>query len=233
MRIQHALALIPLAACAGQSYTYGGEPFSEYFPLDQDRYWEYRQCAGVDSGAVVDTEVYGFYDRAGCDGPEDGILRVEKFPETTTNNGIEQVTLDYYREDNSGTSTFSHSIKWSSDNSKGIRIYGWTNHITGDEFTYNPPIQVAEYQMNVGDSVTTSTGDTTFTGTFVEVRNDCPNNWGPNWDECFKLTIDAGGAEVPFDGDYWLGATYGAAAFMEAGASDVWVLDSACAQPSC
>ena len=41
------------------------------------------------------------------------------------------------------------------------------------------------------------------------------------------------GAEVPFDGDYWLGATYGAAAFMEAGASDVWVLDSACAQPSC
>ena len=39
--------------------------------------------------------------------------------------------------------------------------------------------------------------------------------------------------EVPFDGDYWLGATYGAAAFMEAGASDVWVLDSACAQPSC
>ena len=43
MRIQHALALIPLAACAGQSYTYGGEPFSYWEVANEQafRHWRY------------------------------------------------------------------------------------------------------------------------------------------------------------------------------------------------
>ncbi len=223
-----ALLIAPLAACNGSSYTYDGEPIAEYYPLDGERWWEYRQCASFDSGAPVDTSVYSFYDPTGCNDPEEGILRTEKFPETTSQGSVEVVQLDTYRIDGTGSSTPVYSVKWSSDNSKGIRIYGWTDLTTGAVTTYDPPIQFAEHQMNVGDSVETTTGGASFTTTFHTAKADCPNNWSGMWDECMHLEIVADGVSAPFLGNYFIGASYGLAAFQAADASDVWVLDDAC-----
>ena len=231
MRTRFALLLAPLTACAGSSYTYDGEPIAEYFPLDGQRWWEYRQCAQYDSGTPVDSSVYSFYDPTGCNAPEDGVLRTEKFPETQSNNGIVTVQLDTYRISGDGSSTPVYSVKWSSDNSKGIRVYSWTDLTTGAVTAYDPPIQFAAHQMNVGDSTQTTTGGATFTTLFEGVRADCPNNWSGVWDECMHLQVSSDGPDAPFLGDYYIGASYGLAAFLPAGESDVWVLDDADWQP--
>lgn len=231
MRTILALFALPLAACSGSSYSYDGEPIAEYFPLDGDRWWEYRQCASYDSGTAVDTSVYSFYDGTGCTGPEEGLLRIEKFRETDMRDGIEVVRLDTFHIAADGSSTPIYNVEWSSDNSKGIRVYSWTDQTTGTVTTFDPVIQFAAHQMNVGDTVSTSTGGTTFTTTFHKVLADCPNNWSGEWDECMHLEITSDGSSAPFLGNYFIGASYGMAGFQAASASDVWVLDDADWQP--
>lgn len=227
MRSAPALAFLLLAACSGSSFNYDGEPIAEYFPLDGQRWWEYRQCAAYDTGTPVNTQVYSFYDATGCTAPAEGLLRTEKYPEVQKQGSVEIVTLNTYRESADGSSTPVYSVKWSSDNSKGLRIYGWADLTTGVETTYDPPIQAAAYKMNVGDEVETTTGGFSFVGRFEDTRTDCPNNWSGLWDQCVHITISADGASAPFLGDYWIGASYGTTAFKAAGESDVWVLDDA------
>ena len=232
MRNRLALLIVPLAACAGSSHTYNGQSISQYFPLDGERWWEYRQCAEFDSGGPVDSATYSFYDPTGCSDPAEGVLRTEKFPETQMSGGTEIVQLDTFRISTDGSSTPAYSVKWSSDTSKGIRVYSWTDSSTGTVTAYDPPIKIAAHQMNVGDITETTTGGANFTTVFEGVKADCPNNWSGVWEECVHLVVSSDGPDAPFLGDYYIGASYGLAAFLPAGDSDVWVLDDADWQPS-
>lgn len=229
-----ALALLaaPLVACSGGSYNYDGQNLSQYFPLDGDRQWEYRQCAAADTGDLVDTEVYAFYDLTGCSEPTGGVLKVEKFPETSVDGSTEKVTLNTSWDAPDGTNTLLHSIVWSSDDSRGVRIYSYQDLQTGEETIFDKAVIFADYQMNVGDTVETSTNGVTFRATYVETLGNCPNNWNGGFEECARIKVEAEGSDAPFLGDWWIGATYGTNAVQFAGESDVWVLDDAVWNPT-
>ena len=226
-----SLLAVPLLACSGGSYNYDGQNLSQFFPLDGDRQWEYRQCATYDSGSPVDTEVYSYYDLTGCTDPTGGVLKVEKFPETVKEGNREKVTLNTSWDLPDGSNQLLHSVVWSSDDSRGIRIYSYQDLQTGEEVVFDSEVVFADYQMNVGDSKETTTNGVTFVATFNGVREGCLNNWNGEFEECAHMTIEAEGSNAPFLGDWWIGATYGATARQPLGDTDVWVLDDATWNP--
>lgn len=211
------LALLPafLLACSGASYKYNGTSMHEYFPLDGERTWEYAQ---------EDEEILWQ-------------LGVEKVSQTETVGNAEVVTLEYTVVD---PIELLYAIKWSSDASNGINIYGYSVEATGETVTYDPPIAMADYQMARDETVDTEVDGVVWRGTYVGVE-DCPNYWVDTW-ECNKLTLlddhgpdgdfnnDDEGEEAinpPFEGEWWLAPRYGPSRFIPSGYDTPWVLSRA------
>lgn len=203
------VSLTSLGGCGGGTNPYrsGGFSTSDYMPLDGDRSWRYSQ----DDEAV------------------DWQMVVEKVPQTTTVDITEIVTLEYSEYANGSAGDLLYSIQWSSDSSDGVLIWGYTDEVSGESVSYDPPVTFGRRQMVTGDSYTTTTGGRDFTTTF-EVVESCPNNWRSDWD-CLKFVLDDGDGDddagPPFAGTWWMASSYGASRFIPTGYTDAWVLASA------
>ena len=203
--ISLSLILGAAAGCDAKSFGYPGQPMPEFFPLDGDRSWSYRQC-GPDDAACVPSE------------PRE--LHVVK--SSTRSVGETQVASLRYGlfdpEQAEEPDVAQFTIEWSSDTSDGILIWS-ASTADGTVLTYeDDPVVVAEREMNTGDAVSTGGVTSTFIG-----MESCTTNWVPDtaW-ECAHLEIT--GADEPFVGDWWMATTNGTAIFQPAGAAEPWVL---------
>jgi hypothetical protein len=98
------------------------------------------------------------------------------------------------------------AVQWASDDD-GIRIAGAAGE-TGEVGTYDPPIQLAFDRMQIGDCIATTTGDATYTSTFVGIE-DIVVQWGMEWEGAVHFSLTSDDADAFFLGDYWLVTRYG------------------------
>ncbi len=195
-----------LIACqtSGGGYTYNGFVMNDYFPLDGERTWTYSQLQ------------------------EDVAwkMRVEKVSQTIYDGSTEIVTLEHYNDE---TGDLLYSVDWSSDSSTGIKVWGYSDEVTGDSVRYDPPVQVAEKDMLTNDSTETETDGRTFVSTFLGIQ-ECSNDWRADWD-CAAIVIDDGDGDdlsgPPFAGEWWMATSWGTSRFIPTGYTDAWVLASA------
>lgn len=202
------ILLAGLIGCTNDNpYQTAGFTLGDYFPLDGERTWRYTQ----------DDQSF------------DWQLSVAKVPQTTTVGSTEIVTLEYYEFANGSTGDLLYDIQWSADSSDGILVWGYSDEVTGESVSYDPPVTFGKRQMVPGDSYSTETDGRTFTTTFNVVES-CPNDWRADWD-CLSLTVDDGdgddSAGPPFAGDWWIAASYGPSRFIPTGYTDPWVLATA------
>lgn len=202
-----ALSVVLAAAAGCDTKTqYAGQPMPEYFPLDGERSWSYRQC-GPDDAACVPVEARE--------------LHVVK-SSTRSIGDTEVNTLRYGLfdpEQPEAADEPQFTIDWSSDSVDGILI--WTaSNASGDVLTYeDEPVVIADREMNTNESITT--GDVT--STFIGLE-PCATNWVPDtpW-ECVHMQV-TGSNGAPFLGDWWMATTSGTAIFLPEGAEVPWVL---------
>jgi hypothetical protein len=196
--------LLPLAAvaCGGSKYAYNGQNLYDFFPLEDNRSWEY----GQDDTSVAYR------------------MSVTKNPVTTDEAGTEVVTLDYMSQD---PEALLYSVQWSSDSSDGVLIWGWTDGATGEAHEFRPPIVFAEAQMDVDQKVKTTTNGTTYTATFKGLES-CANHWVRDDWECAHIILDDGDGDPnigdPFVGEYWTAVDWGPSSFVPTGFTQPWVL---------
>jgi hypothetical protein len=222
-----AIALTSLAlGCGGNKYEYAGYQTHKYFPLDgETRHWEYYS----------EDATY--------------LLRVDMLSPQELLGSTSIATLEY-------TQISPHkllwTVKWSSDSSSGIQIHGYMLEDTGGDpdpgddtgdaggdtggtavdaevgtwVSFDPPVQLSEYQMAPGDSVQTTSGGVTYTSTLVESKQ-CPNNWVTKPWDCLVFQLE-GDDEAPFVGTWELATDWGVSRFQPASKSGTpWVLTDA------
>ena len=198
------LATLGLIGCSGSSTTYGGTTMSPFFPQDGDRQAEYinEDATNIAWKLVVEK-----------------ITPVEMIDET------EVVTWEWSRSD---TGEVVGAVKWSSNGQTGIKIHGY--ELPGeDAVMFDTAIAFSDEDddMLSGESVVTETNGWTVTSTLVG-KEDCPVNWGMDWEDCVHMTLDDGDGDdmvgLPFAGDYHLVARYGPAWMHLTGYAEKWNL---------
>ena len=200
-----ALALSTVG-CAGQKFAYPGEKIWERFPLEGQRLWEY-----TNEDATVEYT-----------------LAIEKTG-SVLQGGKEIVTLTHTAVDSEGGETLLHDLDWSTDADDGIELWSWTDYTAdpaGVTTTFEPPIQMAAREMNAGDSVVTTTGPGTYTGTYTGLT-DCPNNWSNDTWECAQLEFESDVGGEPFTGTYYIAMSYGMSWMEPTEVGGKWVLANA------
>ncbi len=196
--------LLLALGCNGPSFGYDGQNIYKYFPLDGERDWSYANDA-----SDVDWTLY------------------VKLVDSEIRDGTEVATLSYQEKGDVGeVGEPLFSLEWSSDSNDGVLIHKYTDDVTGESTTFSPALIFGEHQMNVGESVETTTGGTTFTSTFVSSAT-CQTHWSTeDWD-CLHFTLDDGGADLPFSGDWYIATNWGAAQMRFTGDTADWVLTEA------
>ena len=207
MRTSLLLGGLLLPACDGQDqFQYAGHNTYEYFALDGQRTWKYRQ--------------------------DD--LSVEWNMEATKSGTVDVgnykvVTIDYGVLD---PAELLYSINWSSDSSSGILIHGYTVE-GGASVSFETPVALSEYRMVPGDIVETTTDGLTYTAELIGVET-CENDWVTEPWECLHFSISDGvdnETSAPFVGDWWLAADWGASRFQPASYGTPWILSEAVWSP--
>ncbi len=198
------VALALLAGCGGPpTDSWNGTVMADFFPSDGSRDAEYVN----DDSTNVTWHM----------------LTHEVQPVETASDTRVTYTLEYSKDDG----TLLYAVKWSVRSNQPVRIEAYAEG-TADFTVYDPPIDVVNADMVSGDAVTTTTGGTTFTGTYVGPE-DCPVLWGGlSWTGCAHITIDDGDGDNTkgplFAGDYWLVARYGEAWLQTTGFTQPWKL---------
>lgn len=196
------LPLILLAACNGPEVGYTGTQMKDYFPMEGG-----REATYVNGDKAIDW-----------------LLVMEKVNPTETVDQLELVTFEYYRDD---TYELLGSVTWS-NRSGEVLIHRWSG-AGGTSETFDTPVAVTPSSgyMKAGESVTTETNGRTFTSTFVDVQ-DCPVQWGLDWEDCVHLEIDDGDGDPMagpiFAGEYWLVTRYMFAWMLTTGYTEKWNL---------
>lgn len=206
-----ALSALPLSVltttgCAGGGSQYNGTSMAEYFPFDGGRHGEF-----VNNDSTVPYH-----------------LLTEKLePTELDEDSRETATFEVSKDDG----TLLYAVKWSVRSNQAVRIEAWADYSAGvgAAFTvFDPPIDVVDAFMQIGDTTETSTGGMNFTGTYVGPE-DCPVLWGGlDWEDCAHIKLDDGdgddSAGPKFAGDYWVVARYGQAWMQLTGDAEAWKL---------
>jgi hypothetical protein len=189
------LAAMAVTGCTDTTtLDFEGDDISDYFPFDGYRKWTYQSTDTTVPYYVVaetaeESELI-----------EDSNTRIYTLNFTYQCFGIgAPCDVD---DDEDGTADLTGTPAWSwrlsANTSTGTQI-----HQIGD-VTFDPPVQVATRKMFRGDSVTSESGGTFYTSTYVGT-DVCP---APYWrdsppDECVYFQIDDGGAGSPAAGEIW------------------------------
>ena len=197
-------SLALLAACVDNAPKFQGTKMSPFFPMDGERQAEY-----------VNEDVDG----------TPWQLFVEKIEPVERVDEEDVVTFEWSRDD---TAEIVGAVKWSSSSGKGIKIHAYAVGVD-DFITFDTPVNVTDDDdlMLRGESVTTETNGYTFTATLVGFE-DCPVQWGIEWEDCAHITLDDGDGDDAagpiFSGDYWLVQRYGPAWMQLTGFEEKWNL---------
>jgi len=206
MRLTLFVGGLMMTACDTDNYQYAGHNTYEYFALDGQRTWKYRQ-----DDLTIE-------------------WRMEASKSGTVEKGnYDVVTIDYGVLD---PAELLYSIDWSSDSSKGIAIHGYSVE-DGDTVAFETPVALSEYRMVSGDLVETTTDGITYVSELVGVEL-CENDWVTDPWECLHFNISDGvddSTSAPFVGDWWLAADWGTSRFQPAGYSTPWILSEALWSP--
>ncbi len=157
------------------------------------------------------------------DGVEDQ-LHVEK-TDVDDDGGTEVVTWTW-TNDTTGARVGRLSLSATADD--GVFFHAWTD---ADDVltTCDPPLALTEAGDRLWDDapVITETAGRTFTVSLVG-REDCPVQWGLDWEDCTRIRIDDGDGDDSagpfFAGDWWLVDRYGPAWMHVTGQSERWDL---------
>lgn len=197
-------ALLLLAGCAGNGFTFPGTPVWKMFPFDGERSWGY---ISTDDAATyhLDTTSSGEAEKIGG-------ANVYTLVTVKDCIGSDPDCVD-------GDPAFRMS--WSSDSVDGVQIWGYADG-DGQYVELRPPIQVATAEMARGDTIETVTGGVTWTSTLDGIQ-ECPIRLVAQWDECaaFTLTVD-GGPAYPIAGTWYATAGNGIAAFQHEEEEQRW-----------
>ena len=190
------LMLSSLVGCGPAAYTYSGYVASDHFPLNP-AIWTY-----ANEGEEYMMEV--------------SVLSTEKV------SGTEVATFEYVNMDDNNS--LLYSIKWSSDNSSGIQIHGYTLS-DASWVNFSEPLQIVKRQGEPNSSVESNVDGYAYSASF-ESYEDCPNLWTQNWD-CMKVVIASEETNTaPFLGTWHWATEYGTSLFQPEGAEHAWKLAS-------
>mgnify|MGYP006064907045 CR=1 FL=1 len=207
MRLTLFVGGLMLTACDTDNYNYAGHNTYEYFPLDGERTWKYRQ----DDLSIE--------------------WRMEINKSVTAQVGDYDIaTFDYSVLD---PAELLYSIDWSSDSTNGILIHGYSVE-GGDTVSFETPVAFAEYRMIPGDVAETTTNGVTYSAELVGVES-CANDWVTDPWECLHFSISDGtdgASSAPFVGDWWVAADWGTSRFQPAGYDTPWILSEALWAPT-
>lgn len=205
------LSLLAAAAC-DNPISYSGYQMTQYFPFDGERTWEYKNA---ETG--VPYKIVGTLERnvdTSADGSDMHRIAYERACLTDT----ESCTDGWIRD-----------VLWSVDGQNGARIWGYEDEAGAVDF--DPPVVVAESQMQAGESVSVDTGGTTWTSSFEGVE-ECPVTWTQEWgNSCLRMHVDDGdgdpAAGSPIAGDYWVITQYNVVGMQLTDHEAVWELSYA------
>jgi hypothetical protein len=203
------ISLVFLVACTGAPGPgFNGTKLSDYFPMEGGRSATY-----VNADATVPYK-----------------LEMEKLDQPEQIGERQVWTFEYYEDE---TFSLIAAVKWSNVSGDAAYIHAWAG-ADGVFTPYDPPISVTADNgyMHVGDVVTTDSGGVTWTSTYVGTE-DCPVQWGLDWEDCAHMKISDGGADPSaadpatrpfFVGDYWVVPRYMIAWMDVRGYDDKWNL---------
>ena len=201
------LSLALFVGCTGSSTDFPGTRMSDFFPMDGERQAEY------------------------VNEDHDNIpwqLAVAKVEPIERVDDEDVVTFEWSNYD---SGELVGAVKWSSSSGNGIKIHAYADYTGGssDFITFDTPVLVTDDDdtMKRDESVVTETNGYTFTATLVGFE-DCPVNWGLDWEDCAHITLDDGDGDdmvgPNFAGDYWLVQRYGPAWMHLTGYAEKWNL---------
>lgn len=182
---------------------------SPYFPFDGIRTWEFIS---------TDMEM-SFKRQANMRSTEPDVV-----------DGVNTYPIDYHikcvQHDEECESGLERTLSWSSNQIDGVHIWYWTE---GNDPTvyFDPPLQIAEVEMKVGEAITTETGGAVWTSTLVAFE-DCPIRFRGGPSRCARFTL-TDGDENPetgagLVGDYWASVNYNIVGFQFPDDEGVWQL---------
>jgi hypothetical protein len=200
-----ALAAVALTGCGTTTFDFQGDELYQYFPFNGTRIWTY-QSTDTSLSYLLRAELQEDNELL-----EDSRTRVYTVDFTTdcrsADDGCEEGALAF-------------SWKMSADSSKGTLI-----HAIGED-VFDPPVRLADPQMNIGETTETASGDATYTATYEDFV-DCP---APYWrgapPRCAHLSLSDGedtGAS-PITGDFWATVQFNVVAFRLDGLGQEWQL---------
>ena len=95
----------------------------------------------------------------------------------------------------------------------GIRILSYADHPNGEEYLFDPPLEIASACVRGGDTLRTSTSGADWTSTYSNAG--CSTSYDPRWSdaECYHMVV-ADGDSIPsthgwISGEYWMLPTLG------------------------
>lgn len=194
------LGALLLAACE-PVYDDDVHDSTDYFPLDgSTRVASYRAVAGG----------------------MDWTLELTK-AETTTVDGVEVVTLEYF---DATASDLLWQLRWSSDSVHGVRVHGFTDVQADEEVVFDQPVVLVERGVQA-QPVVTETNGFTFTAS-AGTYEGCETYWVPSWadERCLVVSLsDADGLPDThgiITGEYRLLPSYGPAWLDLDAFEDTW-----------
>lgn len=206
MRTSLLIGGLLLSACDQDQFQYAGHTTYDYFALDGQRTWKYRQD-DLDIGWRMEASKSG----------------------TVTVGNTQVVTIDYGVLD---PSELLYSIDWSADSVGGIQVHGYSVE-DGGAVSFETPVVFAEHRMIPGDIVETTTDGLTYTAELVGVET-CENDWVTDPWDCLHFNISDGvdsESSAPFVGDWWLAADWGPSRFQPVSYDTPWILSEALWSP--
>ncbi|MEO0600705.1 MAG: hypothetical protein AAF211_04665 [Myxococcota bacterium] len=157
-------------------FTFEGITTWNMFPFEQGRVWEYISTDRSLSYKLV-AELEGKPD------VENSVnVYTVSYNERCVNNDPDCEDFERFR------------IRWSSTPGQGVRV-----HTVIDPqgiITFEPPLKVADSQMQLDESIDTVSGGRTWTSSFAGLVG-CDTNFPAGWDSCGSFTITNDTVDVP------------------------------------
>lgn len=178
------MCVLLLAGCPNNGPVFDGEKMLDYFPFEQnvDCKWSFaHDDTLLEHSMAAEITNFEFLD-GGRDTFEVSFVKECRGQSDTCTEG------DLIRR-----------MYWEIQAGQGVRLTGMD--APGASYTFDPAIQLASSEMRVGAEIETTTGDATYTSTFIEI-GDCPVPL-ETFDSCVKMQLASTDGVSEVLGTYW------------------------------
>lgn len=186
-----ASLLLPVMGCEQPVPTLGRD-VGALFPATTDHYWRYNNQGRQD---------VTYWIAEGETTPVDEALTTFRLWV-----GAEQAILDDYGDDQNEWTVAVYFRR----TSKGWYLAGWeanpdgASAALGTEFFDGEGVPFALSNINFGQEVVTTMGDTEWTTTFIDEENGPFEFNSQSYTDVWHVSLESSSGDSPFEGDYWL-----------------------------